>query len=268
MRNSIAINGRSSCAIPRQGFLYGSRMFTGSARIGFVREKSGRTSVFVKLSGNRSQHVNAAGAPVGSARLLIPQVTTTTAKVGWSYSLSPRTQIRADVYVTRTFSRLQQGYISVGSMSVGRTLSRRWFVHGSGGLGTITYSRQTYTTPHSLQYVFSGSIGYKTAGHTFVATYDRSPGDIYALGSSYTATAFAAWNWRRPGSAWTISAGSGYQELGNALFTNTQSWRANAAVARLLSRNLFLSASTSTQKFQQICGPVARSSRRTASAYP
>jgi hypothetical protein len=228
-------------ASPEQAFPYGSRILSASASVGLVWNRSSRTSLGVTASGNRSQSVRAAGvtgAAVAHSGPMLPQMTTASASISWSYSLSPRTQFGVQATSTRTLSSLQKGYASSGTASLGHTMSRRWFLQGRGGVGSLNYSQQQYSTPKSVQYLFGASLGFKTASHTVVAAYDRSLGDAYGLGSGTTGSASGGWSWARPGSAWTASAGSGYQQLHNAAFRGTISWRGHAGLTRLLGKSM------------------------------
>lgn len=230
---------------PQQGYLYGDRMLTVSSNIALSWAVSGRTSVAVTVAGNRAQALSSGalgGTSAAPADFVAPQMTAATASVSWSYSLSPRTRISAQASSSRTFSRLEQGYTTNTSVSIGRTMSQRWFVQATAGAGKLLYSRQTYTAPGGVQYLYGASIGFKTQTQTFLVSYNKSLGDAYGLGSGSTSAATGAWSWRRPGSTWSVSAGGGYQELNNHTFSNTRGWVANAGVAKKLSPHFFLSA--------------------------
>jgi hypothetical protein len=227
-----------------QGYLYGTRILSAGANVGLSWAHSERTSVSVTLSGNRVQHLNGVGtsgdSPGGGVHL--PQMTSATATVGWSYSLSPRTQFGANASSTRTFSSLQQGYATHAGVSVGRTMSTRWYVQGRAGIGKFLYSHQLYAAPKAVQYTYGGSLGFKTYTQTFLAAYDRSLGDTYGLGSGTTSSLRGAWAWSRPGASWGVSAYVGFQELHNPSFQNTRSWRAGAGCGRRLRAHFSVAA--------------------------
>lgn len=121
-------------------------------------------------------------------------------------------------------------------------MSRRWFLQATGGAGKLDYSQQVYAAPSAVQHFYGGSLGFKTIAHTFVVSYNRTLGDSYGLGSGTTSAAMGAWNWRPPGSRWSMSASWGYQELNNPTFPNTRSWLVGGGVARALAPHLFMSA--------------------------
>lgn len=232
-------------ASPQQGYLYGSRMFNAFASVGLSRSLSGRTSISITATGNRAQTVNGlgtiGGTPATYTGYVVPQMTSVGAVVVYSHSVSPRTQVSVQASSVRTFSRIQQGYASSGLATLGRAMSRRWFLQARAGAGKLTYSHETYNAPKSVQYLLGGGIGFKTYSQTFLASYDRFLGDLYGLGSGTTASAMGAWNWRKPGSGWALSANGGYQDLNNLTFGNTRSWVAGAGLARSLSRRVFVS---------------------------
>lgn len=240
------LTGAPLQASAQQGYLYGNRIFNAAATVGLSWAPSERTSVSMVAMGSRMQSVNGVGtiggSSGGSGQTLLPQMTTAGVSVAWSYSLSPRTQIGVTASVNRIFSRIQQGYTSNGNFTIGRTMSRRWFVQGTGGVGKLNYSQQTYAAPAAVQYLYGGSLGFKTTTQTFLVSYNRTLGDVYGLGSGSTSSAMGAWNWRRPGSSWSLMADAGYQELNNLTFQNTRSWLGGAGIARSLGQHLFVSA--------------------------
>jgi len=238
------LTGSPLQASPEQAFPYGTRLMSAGANFGLSWAPSGRTTVALTLSGTRTQSVKGAGVTgldIAAATPSLPQMTNATAALSWSYSMSPRTQFSVQATSSRTFSGIQQGYASSGNVSLGRTMSRRWFVQGRAGAGVLSYSRQQFAQPEAKQYLFGGTLGFKTSSHTFVGSYDRTLGDPYGLGSGTTGTASGAWNWVRPGSGWAASAAASYQQLNNPTFVNTGSWRLQGSVSRSLTRSIQLS---------------------------
>jgi hypothetical protein len=116
-------------------------------------------------------------------------------------------------------------------------------MQASVGAGKFNYSYQAYSAPSSLQYLGSASLGYKTRSHTFLGSYNRSLGDTYGLGSGSTSGATVAWNWRHPGSTWSVFSGFGYQGLANSTFHSPESLQGNAGLAKALSRQISMSLS-------------------------
>jgi len=161
---------------------------------------------------------------------------------GWAYSLSPRTNVGLEISTSRTFTRLQDGYASSGSVSIGRKMSEHWFVQGRAGGGLILYTRHAFAPPTKPQYSAGGNIGYKLRSHSLLASYDRSIGDAYGLGGGTTSSATAGWNWRAPGGMWSLRADYGYQRTDGSFLVNTESWRASGGVGRSLTNHLYFSA--------------------------
>lgn len=240
------LTGAAVQASPEQGYLYGNRIFNAAANVGLSWAPSERTSLSLVASGSRAQSANGlgtlGGASPSSTPYVMPQMTRAELALSWSYSLSPRTQITSEASAARVFSRFQQGYASEGNFSIGRTMSRRWFIRAMGGLGKLNYSQQTYAAPKVVEYLYGGSLGFKTRSQTFLVAYNRSLGDVYGLGSGSTGFATVAWSWRPPGSSWSLMANAGYQELNNPTFRNTTSWLGGAGLARSLGPHIFVTA--------------------------
>jgi hypothetical protein len=203
-----------------------------------------RSTFRFSVTGGRVEEIHQSGASNSSgnaATYHVPEVTSGSASLGWSYEISPRTQFGIDLTTTRAFAALQKGYVSSGSVSLSRTLSRKWFTKLSVGVGYLNYTSRTIPIPHNVQYLGSGSLGYKTGSHNFIGTYSRTAGDGYGLGSASTSSATAAWNWRRPASTWSVFMNLGYQKLQNATFHTPESWQAGGGLGKALSSHISMS---------------------------
>jgi hypothetical protein len=235
-----ALTGASGRSLPEQTYVYGQRLGSASARASLRYAATGRSSFHAAVSAIRTQRLNSGQADSGASSI-IRQTTASTASFGWGYALSRRTHFGLDASVSRTFSRLQDGYSGTAGLSIGRTMSEHWFVQGRVGAGKMTYIRQAVATPANLQYAAGGSIGYKVRTHTLLASFDRSIADTYGLGSNSTDSAMAGWAWRAPGSLWSLSANYGYQRLNGGVLRGDESWRATAGIARVLNQHTFVS---------------------------
>ena len=228
-----------------QAFVYGSRVLSATLGTSVTFAPTGRTSFHAGISGSRLQRLKTLGDSTqttgASPSFLMPQSTAATATLGWSYSLTPRTHIGAEVSSTRTFSRLQVGYASLANISIARTMSRRWSVQANVGAGTFAYARQAFPAPHTVQYLGALGIGYRTRSHALLASYSRSLGDAYGFGSGSTSGATGAWNWRRPGSTWSVSSSFGYQKLDNLTFRSLVSWQGNIGLGKALTNHTSMS---------------------------
>lgn len=238
------LTGAPVQASPQQAYLYGDRVLSAAASLGLTWAPSSRTSIAVSLSGSRFQNIGGvpqSGSTVATG-VVLPQTTSASGSLSWSYSLSPRTQIGVQLSSSRLFSQLDQGYASNGSLTFGRTLSRRWFTSLHAGAGKLFYTQQIFEAPGSVQRLYGGSLGFKTRAQTFLASYDRSLGDAYALGSGSTSAAIGAWHWMVPGSGVSISASAGYVKLNNPTFPNTASWQFSAGMAKALGHQMSMTA--------------------------
>jgi len=238
---AAALTGTSARLLPEQTYLYGHRIGSGSLQAGLTYAASERMSFHFSVSMNRAQGLNSGNSGDTVSKLLIPKTTTSNMSFGWGYSVSPRTNIGIEIGTVRTFSRLQDGYASNASVSVGHRMSQHWLLQARAGGGLITYTRQSFTAPKKPQYTVGGSIGYKLRSHTLLAAYDRDIGDAYGLGAGTTSSATAGWAWKAPGSSWSLRADYGYQRTDGSSLLNTESWRATGGVGRSLTNHLFLS---------------------------
>lgn len=224
----------------QQGYLYGGRMLNAGANVVLSWTPSGKTSVSATLTGTRYQNLN--GTFERAFGYVLPQMTTAGASISWSYSLSPRTHIGASVNSTRTFSNLQRGYAPHANMGFGRTMSSRWFMQLTAGVGRLNYGKQTYKAPTTVQYLYGASLGYQTYAHTLLVSYNRTLGDAYGLGSGSTSSVTGAWNWRISRRSWDVAANGGFQQLDNSTFPNSRSWQAGAGIFRYLGPHFTVSA--------------------------
>ena len=238
-----ALTGASAPLSPEQAYLYGRRVASASLTAGVSYAFSGRSSFHASVSATRMQSLNFGGTTQTTIQPLIPQTTGGSVSLGWGYSLTPRTQIGLEAVTSRAFSHLQDAYSTAGGFSIGRTMSEHWFVQGRIGTGVVTYLRQTTAATSGInpQYTAGGSIGYKLRSHTLLASFDRSIGDSYGLGSASTSGATAGWVWKAPGSSWSLSANYGYQQLNASAVRSNESWRATGGIARALDAHMFIS---------------------------
>lgn len=219
---------------PERAFMYGNRILSASLQMGISWAPSQRSSFHLSASGSRAQGLDSASdlARDPVRRVPVPPTSGAGVSLGWSYALSPRTQISADVNSTRTFSRLQAGYATSGSIALARRMTEHWFVQVRSGPGYVTYSQRAVAVFPTLNVIFGGSLGYSTRSHTLLAACDRSAGDVYGLGSTSTTAASGAWNWRRPGSGWSTLVEFGWQQLSRSGTGNPNSWRAHLSAIR------------------------------------
>ncbi len=234
---------------PEQTFLYGNRVLALSAGTNLSYTISQRSSLQFGFTAWRSQTLGNSGASSTGPGYLVPETTGGGANFAWNYSLTPRTEITASMTASRSFSHLQDGYATSGNFSIGRTMSRRWFIRGGVGAGMLFYNRHSFAVPSSIQYLGNASLGYKTYAHSFFVSYNRSLGDAYGVGSGSTSGASGTWSWKPPASAWGVYGSGGWQRLANVTLNNPASWVGAAGAARALGARMFLSAQFSYFRF-------------------
>jgi hypothetical protein len=227
---------------PARTLIYGNRMLSTGASVSVSYAPSTRLSVHFSAVASRAQYLNDGQDPEAAQyKALVPRTIGGNAGVGVSYKVTPRTDFGFDASVSRTLSTLQDAYTGTGRITLGRKVSRRWFLQGYGGAGKIIPLRETVQLPQGPQYIAGGSIGFRTRAHTFLAAADRSVSDSYAIGSARALSSTGSWTWRRRGSGWRLSTSGGWQKLVGGV--DLEGWTVTGAVTRALSRETALQVS-------------------------
>lgn len=236
---------------PETAYLYGDRLFSTAATLSVSYAYSTRSTLNLSVGAGRTQpfQQGATAAAGTQNNFIIPRTSSGTASVGWSYSLTPRTTLTVNLGTTRTLSTLQDAYTTQGTVSLGRMVSRRWFVYGTAGIGAVKPLRTTFTPSDGAQHIYGGGVGYKVAAHTFVFSYTRALSDVYGLGASASESGNGAWTWKHPGRSVSTSATFGYSRLNGAAFSNSTSWMGQGSAAKALGRHLALSIGCSYTQF-------------------
>lgn len=247
---SQLINAAPLAGSPESAFLYGGRLFSLSASASLGYAISSRSTISGSFQAIRSQSLNDRhDAPGITPRSAVPSTSAGVANLGWTYALSPRTTVGVSLSSARTLSAFQDAYSSSVNLTIGRALSRRWFVQGSVGAGSISPVRETFNPTRNVQHQFGAGLGYKLYAHTFVGSYSRSISDAYGLGANATEASTAAWTWKRPGRGISVSAAYGYSRLIGPAFPTPGSWSGQIAVSRVLNDHLVMSAGFSYAQF-------------------
>lgn len=228
------LTGAPGLDTPGRTVLYGNRVLTASGSTTVSYTPSARFSLRFGASASRIQYLNDGNAAAGALALL-PRTVGGNASVGFSYSVTPRTEFGVDASANRTSSVLQDSYRTMAVASFGRRVGRQWFVQGRGGPAWVTVVRQTYPLPRGLQYAAGGNLGFRTATQTLLATADRTPTDTYGTSAAYTLSAGGTWQQHRPGSSWTFS-GSARQQRMRGTYYNLDGWLVGGSVSKTLSR--------------------------------
>jgi hypothetical protein len=239
----VAASAAQAVSAPQSAFLYGGREFSSAAILALTYQRSQRSTLRVSLGGVRTQTMAQAGTT--SRGYYVPQTTSGSVSIGWSYALNTRTNFGVSVAEGRIFSTYLSDYSTQANVSFGHTMSRRWFVQGSGGIGYITPVYQRVTLPRNIQYLFNGGVGFKTFTQTFLGSYSRTVADSYGIGASATDSSSASWVWRKPGSSISLYGVFGYMRFLGPAYLNGGSWTESAGIARALGDHLSISASYS-----------------------
>jgi hypothetical protein len=235
---------------PEAAFPYGNRILSASASFSLSYAGSSRSSITMSLGVNRTQAIDAAeSAPAIDPTRSLARTSNGNASLNWSYSLTPRTTLGANLSSSRTFSSFQDSYNTQSSISIGRTISRRWFAQGMAGAGFITPIRSAFSPSRNVQPVFGGGVGFKVYAQSFLVSYSRSTSDVYGLGANSTESSGAGWTWQRPGRSVSVNGGFGYQRLISPAFSNQGSWTGNAGVAKSFAASVSLSAAFSYSQY-------------------
>jgi hypothetical protein len=234
--------GATMLESPTSSLLLGTRVLSYSANVGLNYTPTQRLSFhFASFSGGgQSQRGGQSGIP--PQRLVLPRSLDLSGGMGFSYALSPRTQVGTDLEENRVNNRYQNVYTTSATVSIARKMGLRWFLSVNGG-GSITQTVQaTYATPASRQVIGGGSIGFRTYTQTLTASYNRSGSDTYGIAVGTITSATGSWNRRRPGSSWSIFASGGQSQIRNAGFASISGWQASGGIAESLNARTSLSA--------------------------
>jgi hypothetical protein len=232
-------------------FLYGGREFNIGASIALAYAPSGRSTYSVFLVGDRTQFMKSGSSESQSTGLttVLPQMTSASANVSWSYSLNPRTTVSVNGSSTRTVSRFADLYSTSFLGSVSRMLTPRWFVAGSAGTGFINPVRGLSSNATGLQKVYGGSLGYRTDSQTLVGSYLRSVADTFGIGASGSDSVSAAWNWKRPGSTFSLTGSFGYSRPVGSQFSDFHTWIGQAGVSKIIDKHFVTTVAYSYSQY-------------------
>lgn len=177
------------------------------------------------------------------ANYVMPRSYGANAGVGFTYSLSPRTDVALNVEGNRTVNHYQSAYITSAMGSIGRKMGMRWFLHVQGGGSHSEFTQlQTVGTPKSDLVVGGGSLGFKTQNHTFLASYNRTAADSFGFAVGTITSASGAWSWRRVGSRWGVSVDFAQQKTTNTGFADLSGWQASGSITSTLSAHTTVTA--------------------------
>lgn len=224
---------------PVANLIYGQRMLTASTQVSLSYSYSPRFTLIFSDGTARTQYMSSTKALTVTNPYLLANTTSGNASMGFSYSLSPITQIGGTVTVSRISSAIFDAYTTTSLATFGRTFGTRWVVQLHGGVAVTNSIRQIYSAPATQPGpATGGSLAYKTRGHTFLAAYDRTVNDPYGLGVETNSSASASWHYRHPGSSWWLDSSFSWQQLLGGQLLNTSGWRTTVDLSRSLGANI------------------------------
>lgn len=239
---------------PARLLFYGNRILTAGLSSTLTYAYSSRLSFHVRGGGSRLQPLET-GTPSGTAiRPIQLRTTTAGASVGLSYLLNPRTKVSWSAESHRVFSPVMDAYINTSTVALSRIMGRHWFGKVEGGAGVIDPVRQSAAVPAGLQYVASGSLGYKMRAHTLLASLERSLSDSFAIGAGSTFISSGAWRWHRAGSPWSAEAAYSREQLESLGSGRLNTWRANTTISRNIGRQTTIIAQYAYSDYKSLFG--------------
>jgi hypothetical protein len=238
------LTGAPVMQLPGQSLLAATRILSYSAQASLQYALSSRLRLhFATFAAAGQNRIGGQQDNVAPSNYVMPRSIGANAGVGFSYSLSPRTDVGAQVDANRTVNRYQSAYITSAMGSLGRKMGMRWFLRVQGGASYSDFTeQQTIGTPKATQIIGGGSLGFQTLTQTLVATYNRTASDNFGFAVGTITAMSGAWSWRRIGSKWGLSTSFAQQQTRNAGFTSLSGWQASGGISNTLSPRTTLSA--------------------------
>lgn len=237
------LTGAPVMQLPGRSVLAGERILSYAAQASLAYALSSRVRLnfagFAAAGQNRLGGQQESTAP---ANYVQPRSLGANAGIGFTYSLSPRTDVGVQVDGNRTVNHFQSAYVSSATGSFGRKMGLHWFLRMQGGGTYSDFTQQTIGTPKTSQIVGGGSLGFQTHTHTLVASYNRTASDTFGFAVGTITMTSGAWNWRRMGSKWGLSASFTQQQTRNAGFASLSGWEASGGINTSLNPHTTLSA--------------------------
>ncbi len=239
-QSASALTSAPALESPARSLLLGERIlsYTGQMSVNYnLSEKLHLRFASIAAGGqNRTSDTYAASLP----NYVMPLSIGFNGGLGLSYAISSRTQLSLNVDGNRLSNHYQGAYTTTASASFGRKMGMNWFLRLMGGGSLTGVTAQSYGTPATKQAVFGGSVGYQTRGHTLLASINRSSYDNYGFAVGTNTMTSGAWNWRRPGSRWSLRASFGQQQIRNTGFASLSGWQASTGLSARLADHLNL----------------------------
>jgi hypothetical protein len=237
------LTGAPVMQLPGRSLLAGDRIlsYAGQAGLGYAVNSRLRLH-FATFAAAGQNRLGGGQDNASPGNYVMPRTLGVNGGIGFSYSLSPRTDVGGEVEGNRTLNRYQSAYVSSASASLGRKMGMRWFLRFQGGGAYTLTTQSTLGAPKVSQVIGGGSLGFQTHTQTLVASYNRTASDSFGFAVGTITAASGAWNWRRLGSRWGLSASLTEQQTRNAGFASLSGWQVSGGISNTLNSHTTLSA--------------------------
>lgn len=237
------LTGAPVLQLPGRSLLAATRVLSYSAQAGLEYALSARVRLhFATLAAAGQNRFAGDQQNTVPANYVMPRSLGANAGIGVTYSLSPRTDVGAELQGNRTVNHYQSAYVSTATASFGRKMGMHWFLRMQGGGTYSDFTEQTIGAAKTTQLVGGGSLGFQTHSHTLVASYNRMATDNFGFAVGTITSTSGAWSWRRAGSRWGLSANFAQQQTRNTGFASLSGWQAGGGVTSALNPHMTLSA--------------------------
>jgi hypothetical protein len=236
------LTGAPVAQLPGRSLLVGNRILSYAAQAGVEYALSPRLHLhFASFAAAGQNRLGGGQENLAPANYVLPRSLGVNGGIGFSYSLSPRTDVGFEVQGNRTVNHYQSAYISSATGSFARKMGMHWFLRVQGG-GTYTdFTQQAIIAPKTSQIVGGASLGFQTHTQTLVASYNRLATDTFGFAVGTITSASGAWSWRRTGSKWGLSADFTEQQTRNTGFASLSGWQASGGIMYNLNPHTTLS---------------------------
>lgn len=236
-QSAAALTAAPAISTPVSSLLIGDRVLTYGGQASLTYSPSPRLSFsFSSVSAGGQNTLD------NRSTYVLPRTFGGSAGATVSYSPSSRSTMSLSLTENLSSNKFQGSYGTTASASLGRKMSRNWFLSMSGGMAYTRFTKQLYGAAPSWQGIGSASLGYKVYSHTLMAGYNRSSYNAYGVAAGLSDTSSGAWNWHRPGSGWSVNASFGRIEIRNTGFLTLSGWEGSSGVSRELGSRLVLTA--------------------------
>jgi hypothetical protein len=239
LAGSLAPSGAAGAT---QTILYPARRQTATVGATLTYAASARSSWNVNLYGQRLLPSNSYNS-ITQQRSGYPGETDGGASLGFSYSVSRRTSVGAELGYFRGVSPLGTTQALSGGFSLTRVLSRRWFTSVLAGYGIGDYFiAASQTTVHRPDFTGRATLGTTLDAHTIYLSAAQRIGDSYGFGAQRTLDGSLAWIWHPKRRQWAFQASAGYERLTGIQVEKLQSAVFHGSLTRRLAATLSCTA--------------------------